>query len=60
MNSETSDKTIDASTLSARAGWTPVFTTRTSAPPIYMTTAFDLESLEQLDSVTGGTEKGYI
>jgi O-succinylhomoserine sulfhydrylase len=48
------------STLAARGGWTEPFTTRTSSPPVYMTTAFDIESLEQLDAVTGGREKGYI
>ena len=48
------------STIAARAGWTPDFVTRTSAPPVYMTTAFDIESLEQLDSVAGGEQKGYL
>lgn len=48
------------STLAARGGWTEPFTTRTSSPPVYMTTAFDIESLEQLDSITSGREKGYI
>jgi O-acetylhomoserine/O-acetylserine sulfhydrylase-like pyridoxal-dependent enzyme len=48
------------STLAARGGWVDSFTTRTSSPPVYMTTAFDIESLEQLDSITGGREKGYI
>lgn len=46
--------------MTARGGWSPEFTTRTSAPPVYMTTAFDIESLEQLDAVVGGQEKGYI
>lgn len=50
----------DPSTIAARGGWPPEFTTRPSAPPVYLTTAFDLESLEQLDSVAGGREKGYI
>ncbi|WP_373650454.1 PLP-dependent aspartate aminotransferase family protein [Schlesneria sp. DSM 10557] len=50
----------DPATIAARAGLAPPFTTRSSSPPIYMTTAFDLESLEQLDSVVGGREKGYI
>ena len=48
------------STLAARGGWAEDFTTRTSSPPVYMTTAFDLHSLDQLDAVTGGREKGYI
>ena len=55
-----SDAVFDPSTLAARGGWSPEFTTRSSAPPLYLTTAFDIESLEQLDSVTGGREKGYI
>ena len=47
-------------TLAARGGWTEPFTTQTSSPPIFMTTAFDIESLEQLESITSGKEKGYI
>jgi O-succinylhomoserine sulfhydrylase len=61
MTTESSNSPeLDFSTVTARAGWAPEFTTRSSAPPIYLTTAFDIESLEQLDSVTGGREKGYI
>ncbi len=61
MTSESSESPeLDSSTLAARAGYAPEFTTRSSAPPIYMTTAFDIESLEQLDSVAGGREKGYL
>jgi len=55
-----SDSILNEATLAARGGWTEPFTTRTSSPPVYMTTAFDIESLEQLDAVTGGREKGYI
>ncbi len=51
---------LSDSTLAARGGWTGPFTTRTSAPPVFMTTAFDIHSLEQLDAVTSGQEKGYI
>jgi len=58
--SQPSDSTPSESTLAARGGWTAAFTTQTSSPPVYMTTAFDIESLEQLDSVTSGREKGYI
>lgn len=59
------DKPLDApmpdpATVAARAGIAPEFTTRASSPPLYLTTAFDIESLEQLDSVVGGQEKGYI
>ena len=60
MTDEDSDRPTDPSTLAARAGWSPNFTTRTSSPPIYQTTAFDIESLEQLDAVASGREKGYI
>lgn len=54
------ESTVNEATLAARGGWTEPFTTRTSSPPVFMTTAFDIESLEQLDSITGGREKGYI
>ncbi len=47
-------------TIAARGGWTPEFITRPSAPPIYMTTAFDLEDLGQLDAIATGREAGYI
>lgn len=58
MNPDAS--TSDPATIAARGGWSPEFTTRPSAPPLYLTTAFDIESLEQLDAVAGGREKGYI
>lgn len=60
MTENTSAPLPDPSTIAARAGWTPDFVTRTSAPPVYMTTAFDIESLEQLESVAGGEQKGYL
>src|SRR4051812_21255011 len=60
MNEEKAASKANPSTLAARAGWSPEFTTRSSSPPVYMTTAFDIESLEQLDAVMGGQEKGYI
>lgn len=47
-------------TIAARGGWAPEFVTRPSGPPIYMTTAFDLEDLGQLDAVATGREAGYI
>ena len=47
-------------TLSARAGITPDSITRSSAPPLYLTTAFDFESLDQLDVVASGQQKGYL
>jgi cystathionine beta-lyase/cystathionine gamma-synthase len=51
---------LSESTLTARGGWVDEFTTRTSSPPVYMTTAFDIHSLEQLEAVASGQEKGYI
>ncbi|HET6426648.1 MAG TPA: PLP-dependent transferase, partial [Planctomycetaceae bacterium] len=57
INDET---TQSDATIAARGGWTPEFVTRPSAPPIYMTTAFDLEDLGQLDAVATGREAGYI
>jgi O-succinylhomoserine sulfhydrylase len=60
MTDENKDKTADESTLAARAGATPDFITRSSSPPVYMTTAFDIESLEQLEAVASGQEKGYL
>jgi len=51
---------LSESTLAARGGWVTDFTTRTSSPPVYLTTAFDIHSLEQLDAVASGQEKGYI
>jgi len=47
-------------TIAARGGWSPNFATRPSAPPVYMTTAFDLDDLTQLDAVTSGQTPGYI
>ncbi len=60
MTAETPEPNLDPSTIAARAGWSPDFITRPSSPPVYLTTAFDIESLEQLDAVAGGQEKGYI
>lgn len=50
----------DDSTTCARGGWSTEFVTRPSNPPIYQTTAFDLEGIEQLDAVTSGEQHGYI
>ena len=47
-------------TICARGGWAPPFATQTSSPPIYMTTAFDVEGLEQLDDIAAGRVAGYI
>ena len=50
----------DETTICARGGWFDDFTTRSSNPPIYQTTAFDLHGVEQLEAVVGGAERGYI
>lgn len=53
-------KSPSDATIAARGGWVPEFVTRPSAPPIYMTTAFDLDDLSQLDAIATGREAGYI
>lgn len=62
MNVSNSPSTIDdsAATLAARGGWAPTFVTRPSSPPVYMTTAFDLEDLQQLEAVAAGSQTGFI
>lgn len=47
-------------TICARGGWAPEFVTRPSSPPVYMTTAFDLDGLEQLDDIANARATGYI
>lgn len=47
-------------TLAARGGQPPEFVTRASAPPVYLTTAFDVDDLDQLDAITAGKQKGYL
>ncbi len=59
MSTAPDDAPQDA-TIAARGGWAPEFETRPSAPPIYMTTAFDLDDLAQLDAVAAGAQVGYI
>ncbi len=59
MSTAKDDPPQDA-TIAARGGWAPEFETRPSAPPIYMTTAFDLDDLAQLDAVAAGQQVGYI
>lgn len=46
--------------ICARGGWFEEFTTPSSNPPLYQTTAFDLHSVEHLEAVVGQTEHGYI
>jgi cystathionine beta-lyase/cystathionine gamma-synthase len=57
---ETAPVTPHEATIAARGGRAAEFQTEPSAPPIYMTTAFDLEDLQQLDAVTSGNANGYI
>ena len=54
------DTEFSGETICARGGWVPKFATQTSNPPIYMTTAFDVDGLEQLDDIAGGRVPGYI
>ncbi|MDZ4685774.1 MAG: aminotransferase class I/II-fold pyridoxal phosphate-dependent enzyme [Planctomycetaceae bacterium] len=54
------DHRPDESTIAARGGWAAEFETRPSAPPVYLTTAFDLDDLQQLDAVVGGQQTGFI
>jgi cystathionine beta-lyase/cystathionine gamma-synthase len=57
---KSAETAVTDATVAARGGWTPSFTTPTSSPPVFMTTAFDIQSLDQLDNITSGREKGYI
>lgn len=50
----------DDSVISARGGWTTPSSTPPSNPPIYQTTAFDLDGLDQLAEVVSGEQHGYI
>ncbi len=47
-------------TLCARGGWAADSATRPSNPPIYQTTAFDVDGLEQLEDLSSGAQHGYI
>ncbi len=51
---------FDDATIAARGGWVEEFDTPPSTPPIYMTTAFDLDDLTQLDAVVSGARPGYL
>jgi len=52
--------TLRDDTHLARAGAAPEFETRPSSPPVYLTTAFDLEDVSQLDQITSGAASGYL
>lgn len=58
MNEQTDSEAL--ATQAARGGWAADFVTRPSAPPLYQTTAFDLDDLGQLDDVVSGKSQGYI
>lgn len=58
--SDSTDHVPAESTLAARGGWVEDFSTRPSAPPVYLTTAFDLVDLQHLDAVVAGQQPGYI
>lgn len=51
---------LAAATQAARGGWVEPFTTRPSAPPVYLTTAFDFHDLDQIEAVYHGQERGYV
>ena len=58
--SSTDEASLHDESLCARGGWFDEFTTPSSNPPLYQTTAFDLHGVEHLDAVTSGAEHGYI
>ncbi len=53
-------RTPAESTIAARAGAVDHGETAPSTPPLYLTTAFDLEDLTQLDAVVSGQAPGYL
>ncbi len=59
----TEEKSVDmglhGETIAARGGWSRALGTVPSTPPIYQTTAFDLEGIEQLDAIIAGQQRGY-
>jgi len=60
MGGESMEPERDDAGVCARGGWVDPFVTRPSNPPIYMTTAFDVEGLDQLEEIATGRQKGYI
>lgn len=50
----------DDSVTSARGGWAEPSSTQPSNPPVYQTTAFDLDGLDQLNAIVSGQQHGYI
>lgn len=51
---------FDDSVISARGGWVQPSANPPSNPPIYQTTAFDLDGLDQLADIVSGEQHGYI
>ncbi|GIX04729.1 MAG: cystathionine gamma-synthase [Planctomycetaceae bacterium] len=49
-----------SATFVARAGQPDPIVTPPSAPPLYLTTAFDLEDLDQLEEIGRGVQHGFI
>ena len=47
-------------TIGPRGGWYAEFQTQASVPPIWQSTAFDVDGLTQLDQLAAGTASGYI
>lgn len=54
------DPRLDVSTFASRSGYPSPIETRPSAPPIYMTTAFDMEGVDGFDAVCAGETKGFF
>jgi len=46
-------------TIGPRGGWYAEFETQSSVPPIWQSTAFDLDGLAQLDRLSAGEISGY-
>lgn len=51
---------LSLESICARGGWAADFATRPSAPPIWQTTAFDVDGLEQLAEIQAGKTSGFI
>jgi len=46
-------------TIGPRGGWYAEFATQSSVPPIWQSTAFDVDGLDQLDRLSAGEISGY-
>jgi cystathionine beta-lyase/cystathionine gamma-synthase len=54
------DHSESPETRAARGGWSREFQTRPSTPPLFLTTAFDVDGLEQLEAIATGRQTGYV